>query len=97
MAREFGGDARAIRTASAQTIAQVSSTHLDPGNKSSERALGDLSLVFALIPNLNRWSADERQDVARVISAKAGSDESQYLRLMQRHARLRYEIIRLGS
>src|SRR5258706_8434608 len=36
MAREFGGDARAIRRASAQTIAQVCGTHIDPGNKSSE-------------------------------------------------------------
>jgi len=97
MAREFGGDARAIRRASVQAITQLCSSDIDPGNKSSERALGDLSLVLALIPSLSGWGAKDKKDIVRVIKAKAGADESQYLRLMQRHARLRSAIIKLGS
>jgi hypothetical protein len=50
-----------------------------------------------LIPDLGQWSADEKRDVVRIISARAGTDESSYLRLLQKHTRLRGEIIRLGS
>ena len=96
MAREFAGDAKPIRRAATQTIMKICGAGLAE-KKSNERTLGDLSMVFALIPELGRWSAEERRDLARVISAKAGAEESQYLRVMQRHSRLRAEIIKLGS
>ena len=97
MAREFGGDARAIRRAAIQTVAKICGAGIYVGKKSSERALADLSMVFALIPELGRWSAEEKLNLARVIKAKAGAEESQCLRLMQKHSRLRAEIIKLGS
>ena len=61
------------------------------------RALSELALIFALIPELGRWSAADKGDLIRIIQAKAGADESQYLRSLQRHTRLRAEVIRLGS
>ena len=97
MAREFGGDAKAIRRASVESVAQVCGMRINPGKNSEARALSDLSLVLALLPELGRWSAADKRDVVRVIRAKAGANESQYLRLMQRHSRLRAEIIKLGS
>ena len=39
----------------------------------------------------------ERADVVEVIRAKAGRDETRYLKLSRRHARLRAALIRLGS
>ena len=97
MAREFAGQATAIQRASVQTVTKICSPDIDVGRESVERALSDLSLVFALIPQLGRWSANDKRDLARVINAKASADESQYLRLLQKHVRLRAEIIRLGS
>jgi hypothetical protein len=57
----------------------------------------DIALVSMLIPDLSRWTPAEKQQLARIIRAKAGTEEVKYLKLMQQHERLRREIIRLGS
>jgi hypothetical protein len=43
------------------------------------------------------WTHDERAAVEAIVRAKQGPDEAHYLRLMQRHARLRQAVIELGS
>ena len=53
--------------------------------------------VLDLIPDLPRWPRAERDAVAAVVLARAGAFERGYLRLLQRHGRLRDALIRLGS
>jgi hypothetical protein len=53
--------------------------------------------VLAMIPGLSQWSKLEKAQAVSVIRAKAGPDEAKYLKLMQKHQRLRAEMIRLGS
>lgn len=53
--------------------------------------------ALAGIPDLDRWSDSEKQAVIRIIRAKGGADESRYARLLQKHARLRKALIRIGS
>lgn len=43
------------------------------------------------------WTRDERQMLDRIVRAKCAAEEISYLKLMQRHERLRAEIIALGS
>ena len=43
------------------------------------------------------WSADDKAAVEAIITAKNNSDETRYLRLMQRCTRLRTAIVELGS
>jgi hypothetical protein len=93
MAKDFGGEAAAIRKASADAVSRALRTQTETGSW----ALGDLALVLALIPDLKRWSREEKNNVTRIIRARYGAHESQYLRLMQRHPRLRAAMIRLGS
>jgi succinate dehydrogenase/fumarate reductase-like Fe-S protein len=59
--------------------------------------LRDFAVTVHLVVDLHRWSDNEKQGLVRVIRAKAGADESSYLQLMQKHARLREALIRLGS
>ena len=59
--------------------------------------LENLALVLAMIPGVERWSADKKESAAQIIRAKANSNEARYLRLMQRHTKLRAGIIALGS
>jgi hypothetical protein len=61
------------------------------------RALARLAPVLAAIPDLRRWSAEEREGVREIIRAKAGRREQVYLRLLGRHRRLRRALIELGS
>ena len=97
MASRFGGDAEKIRRASREQVARALGVRVDDWKAAERRAFEDLALVLALIPDLARWTEDEKSAVARIIRAKAGADESVYVRLLQRHSRLREEMIKLGS
>jgi hypothetical protein len=49
------------------------------------------------VPDLSRWTKEEKQALVAIVRAKAGPRESQYLHLMQRHARLRAAFLLFGS
>ncbi|HYG79037.1 MAG TPA: hypothetical protein VD861_01540, partial [Pyrinomonadaceae bacterium] len=97
MAKEFGGDARQIRRASAARVERALGVRTSGWKEDERRAFDDLALVLALIPDLARWNEDEKKALANIVRAKAGADESRYLRLLRRHSRLRAEIIKIGS
>jgi hypothetical protein len=97
MAKEFDGDARKIRRASVERVERALGVRTEDWKEDERRAFDDLALVLAQIPDLARWNEDEKQAVANIVRAKAGRDESRYLRLLQRHARLRDEVIKRGS
>ena len=44
--------------------------------------------ILALIPGLEHWNDDEKLDLVRMILAKGGRRDSDYLRLFDRHPRL---------
>jgi hypothetical protein len=58
---------------------------------------GDLPPVLAMIPDLSKWTPADKELAARVLAAKYGKDEADYLKQMQKHALLRAFMIRLGS
>jgi hypothetical protein len=97
MAAQYEGNAVRLRQESTNQVAShlgVVSEHWKPFRS---RSFENLALVLALIPDLADWTAAERRDVARIVEAKTGRDEADYLRLLQRHSRLRSAMIRLGS
>ena len=90
-----GGDADKFRTAAANEL-----MHVMPAaawRETDLSTLRDLASALSLVADLREWSDAEKQALARVIQAKAGLDERIYLKLMQKHARLRQTIIDLGS
>jgi hypothetical protein len=97
MARDFDSDATKFRAAAALEVAQR--LHIKPKTWSErdKAVLGNLGLILAEIPGLDRWNAGEKKLAAQVIRAKAGADESRYLRLMQQHGPLRYGLLEMGS
>ena len=97
MARNFGGDSVSFRQSSVDAVADSIGLRANTLNENERRAFEDWSLVLSLIPDLDGWSKDEKTDLLNVIRAKAGADESRFVRLMQNHAKLREEIIGLGS
>ncbi len=97
MAREFNGDSNQIRRASVAEVTRALDANLSRWNSAERQAFENWSLVLALISGLSRWSPKEKQDAVKIIRAKAGADEMRYLRLTQKHGRLREEILRLGS
>jgi hypothetical protein len=53
--------------------------------------------VLSLVPETDRWPSDDKDALREIISAKAGQTELRYMRLLQKHRRLRAAILRLGS
>ncbi len=97
MQREFGGDSRRIRDASVEEVARALKLNYSGWRAGERRSLENWSLVLAMIPKLASWSAEEKRRMIAIIQSQSGPDEMKYLRLTQRHARLREELLRLGS
>jgi hypothetical protein len=97
MASKFRGDSERFREESVKKLNAV--LGLSPGNWQEEElsALSDFAVTLSLVDDLHRWSDKEKQALVQVVRAKAGTDENVYLRLMQKHARLRAAMIKLGS
>ena len=97
MAREYGGDSGRTRRTSTEKVARALGVSVSQWSGIEQKAFENWALVLALIPDLARWTAEEKADVLRIIRAKASRDEMRYLRLTRRHGRLRRELLRLGS
>lgn len=97
MGERFKGDSRLMRRASVPEVSRALGLRRDTRSEDEERALADWSLLLSLIPGLSGWTDDEKRSLADVVLAKAGRDETRYLRLLQKHRRLREAVLRLGG
>jgi hypothetical protein len=97
MGARFGGDAAGLRAASVKEVARALGVQPDEWNAYEQRTFSDWSLLLVMIPDLARWSEEEKGTLVETVRAKAGAEERRYLRLLQQQGRLRREIIRLGS
>jgi hypothetical protein len=91
-----GGDAENFLSAEVKELTQLLGVQAEDWPRAGRSALNDFAAALSLA-DVRGWSETERSALLKVIRAKAGADEGTYLRLMQRHARLRREIIKLGS
>jgi len=96
MGKELGGDGQRFREAGVRSLARVLRTRVPEGGR-TRKAFEDFALVVTLIPGLRSWSAAEKRGLVEIIHAKVGRDEIRYLYLLQRHGRLRREMLRLGK
>ena len=97
IAARFGGDASRMRRESVRSITRMLGTDLSESRESQLPALSDFAVALSLARDVDRWSDAEKQGLEEIIRAKAGPDETRYLKLMQRHTRLRTAMIRMGS
>ena len=87
MAQGFGGNPEKFRHAAGARVSR----------ELGIEASSDLALALNLIPDLERWTGDEKRAAAGILQAKAGANEARYLRLMQRHRRMRAAMLELGT
>ena len=97
MAATQGGDAERFKSAAFKELMDVMGTRADGWRYGEISTFRDFAAALSLVADLHQWSDAEKLALAKVIHAKAGLDESNYLKLMQKHARLRQTIIDLGS
>jgi hypothetical protein len=94
---QHGGDTERLRRASAARVSRALGLDAPRPGEAERRAFERLAPLLALIPDLPRWSDAEKQHLTRILRAKAAPDETLYLRLLQKHPRLRRALIRLGT
>ena len=97
MAAKHGGDADSFRAGAVKELTRVLGIHTTDWREGELQALSDFAVTLSLVKGLSEWSQVEKRALVRVIRAKGSADESSYLKLMQKHARLRSAIIKLGS
>jgi hypothetical protein len=97
LAQQFGGGERKHRRALVTSVARALGVRATDLSASEHRVFSDLAMVLALIPDLSRWSKEEKSAIRQIVRAKAGSDESRYVRLLQSHQKLRDGLRTIGS
>jgi hypothetical protein len=97
MARDFDGDADAMRKAAVARLARIVKIDIQKLKPQAQPAFADFAAVLSLVPELELWSSDENDALREIIAAKAATNELRYQRLLQKHARLRAAILKLGS
>ena len=97
MAMTNGGDAEKFKSAAFKELMDVIGTRADGWRYAELSTLHDFAAALSLVADLREWSDAEKWALAKVIHEKAGLDESNYLKQMQKHTRLRQTIIDLGS
>jgi hypothetical protein len=97
MAAEFGGDAAKMRRQAASRLSRALGVKPHGWTEREQWALMNFAVALSLVKDIARWTASEKQLLVAIIRAKAGRDETKYLRLLQRHDRLREAFLCIGS
>src|ERR1700676_539645 len=102
MARDFGGDAVFMREHSRRGLERIlfpksSGLSTSSWTPLEKAAFENFALVLADMRRWRAWTREEKEDLVRVIRAKAKPDEMLSLHLTQRHERLRKALLGIGS
>ena len=97
LVRQSGGGERKLRQALVASVAQALGVKPTDLSVSEQRVFSDLAMVLAMIPDLSRWSKEEKSAIGQIVRAKTGTDELRYMRLLQRHQKLRDGLRTIGS
>jgi hypothetical protein len=98
VAREFGGDRSLATRASTARVGRILGAPRRAGWPGAEqRSFARMSLVAALIPDLDAWSPTERRALVGVMRAKGSGSETGYARRLDAHARLRRSLEALSG
>jgi hypothetical protein len=97
MARDFDGDAQAMRKAAVERLARIVAMDSQKLKPQAQIPFTDFATVLSLVPDLDRWSSDEKDAMRAIIAAKPARTELHYQQLLIRHERLRRAILQIGS
>jgi hypothetical protein len=88
--RKFRGDRRAAEAWACRRAARMLGVRgMAKWPADQQTSFANMSVLIALIPDVPRWSKDEKTALVALMRAKGGPREYSYARKLQRHARLR--------
>ena len=98
LARRFGGKRKDGLTTCSTEAAELLGLRSMRGFSSGERlAWRRWSPLILILPGVAEWSGQERRDLVRVVRAKGGRRESDFVAKFDRHRKLRRALITLAK
>jgi hypothetical protein len=97
MAAKFNGDSARMRASASAWLARLLGEKVSSLDPLEQTNFETFALVLSLVPGVASWSHEEKDALRKIIGAKNGTDEMGYVRLLQKHARLREAFLKLGS
>jgi hypothetical protein len=95
--RKFDGDTQGFRKAAITRLARFLDTDVPAPGSPIRASFEEYAAVMSLVAELRSWNASEKQNLLKIIQARSGPAEMRYLRLLQRHGKLRAAMLKLGS
>jgi hypothetical protein len=98
VARQFGGDRRRAERESVRRVARsLGLADLKQWSADEIKGFHRMAPLLACLPEIERWSARERNLLARIVRAKGSRRERDYALLASRHRRFRDAVERLAN
>ena len=97
LSQSFNGNSAKMREATTQKVSRLLDVDLKEQNLTEHQAFSNLALLLSLIPNIEKWTKEEKELTVKIFCAKGSGSEAYYLQLMQKHKQLREALIKLGS
>ena len=98
MAERFGADRDAgVRTCSREAARMLGVRSMSRWSRGERLWWDRWSPLIMTLPGVERWSASNKRALVRVVRAKGGRRESDFVRLFDRHRRLRAAVLRLAE
>jgi len=98
LAERFGADReRGIRTCSREAAEMLGVRSLSSFSKGERLAWDRWCPLVRILPGLERWSRSDKAALVRVVRAKGGRRESDFVKLFDGHRRLRRAVVKLSQ
>ena len=97
MAKHYDGNLEKMRAATTASLSDILRESLENWNAIERDSFSNFAYALALIPEIEQWPQGQKQQLIPIIKAKAGGEEKDYLRLLQKHEPLKRCMVKLGS
>jgi hypothetical protein len=98
LAERFGGEReRGVRTCAREAARLVGVPSLEGWSTGERLAWERWSPLILALPGVERWPLPDRRALVRIVRAKGGPRESDFVRLFDGHRRLRRAVLRLAA
>jgi len=97
MARQFKGNEQHFRKTAAEWLARLLDVSLSSWSPLQRASFETLAMVLSLVPEVVSWDEQEKRVLVQIIRAQSAANEMRYLKLTQKHPRLRQVLLKLGS
>jgi len=97
MVSEFGGDPIKMCRRTSAKLARMLGVDFSRWQPGEQQAFSNFALALSVCHEFKSWSDADKKALVGILRSKAGPNETRYLRLLQKHEKLRAAFLLAGS